>query len=503
MAGSIPPVPYSSPMTTNNGTPTSAWSAFFRQLLATVTGNTVDFPVSVENGGTGVDTLTSSAVVIGNGTGAVTGIAPGSSGNVLTSNGSVWTSTPGSGVASVNGSTGVVVVNAINTLTGDIAAGPASGSQSVSSTIQSGAVTNSKMANMAAATVKGNNTASSAAPIDLTSTQVTAMLNTFTSSLQGMVAGSGGGTSNFLRADGSWTTPSGVSVTSPTVQKFQSTGTQTGWLFTISTSSTCAVGDTYTNNSHTYTVQGALSAQTGQVLFMSGTGATSGSTLTRATGSGTSSITFSATTATATYTTPSGPSPLYVRVRMLGGGAGGDGSSSLSASNNGGGGAGGPTYFGPNLLIANGGVVGSGGRNIPPSAGGTASLGTGPIGIALQGGSGGTAMATSTVSGSGGVGGSSPFGGAGAGGYDEVAIAGGNAVSNTGSGGGGAATSASSGQSGNGGAAGGFIDAIINSPSSSYPYLIGAGGTAGSAGTSGAAGGLGGSGLIIVEEHYQ
>lgn len=48
-------------------------------------------------------------------------------------------------VASVNGATGVVTVNAINQLTGDITAGPASGSQSVAATIANGAVTNAKL----------------------------------------------------------------------------------------------------------------------------------------------------------------------------------------------------------------------------------------------------------------------------------------------------------------------------------------------------------------------
>lgn len=68
-------------------------------------------------------------------------------------------------------------------------------------------VTNAKLANMAAHTYKGNNTGSSAAPIDVTSTQLTADLNQFTTTLQGVVPGSGGGTSNFLRADGTWAAP--------------------------------------------------------------------------------------------------------------------------------------------------------------------------------------------------------------------------------------------------------------------------------------------------------
>lgn len=46
----------------------------------------------VANGGTGNATNTLNSVLVGNGTGAITGVAPGSSTNVLTSNGTSWTS---------------------------------------------------------------------------------------------------------------------------------------------------------------------------------------------------------------------------------------------------------------------------------------------------------------------------------------------------------------------------------------------------------------------------
>jgi hypothetical protein len=48
--------------------------------------------INVASGGTGLATLTANNVLIGNGTGNVAFVAPGSSGNVLTSNGSAWTS---------------------------------------------------------------------------------------------------------------------------------------------------------------------------------------------------------------------------------------------------------------------------------------------------------------------------------------------------------------------------------------------------------------------------
>ncbi len=48
--------------------------------------------LSVANGGTGASTLTANNVILGNGTSAVQFVAPGTSGNVLTSNGTTWTS---------------------------------------------------------------------------------------------------------------------------------------------------------------------------------------------------------------------------------------------------------------------------------------------------------------------------------------------------------------------------------------------------------------------------
>jgi hypothetical protein len=59
------------------------------------------------------------------------------------------------------------------------------------------------------------NSNGSAQPGALTAVTATAALNTFTSSLQGLAPASGGGTSNFLRADGGWATPAGTGV--PTV----------------------------------------------------------------------------------------------------------------------------------------------------------------------------------------------------------------------------------------------------------------------------------------------
>ena len=60
----------------------------------------------VANGGTGATTLTANNVLLGNGTSAVQFVAPGSSGNVLTSNGTTWASAAGLSLSADNTWTG-------------------------------------------------------------------------------------------------------------------------------------------------------------------------------------------------------------------------------------------------------------------------------------------------------------------------------------------------------------------------------------------------------------
>lgn len=58
--------------------------------ITSLTGLTT--PLTVAQGGTGAATHAANAVLIGEGTGAITSVAPGTSGNVLTSDGTDWTS---------------------------------------------------------------------------------------------------------------------------------------------------------------------------------------------------------------------------------------------------------------------------------------------------------------------------------------------------------------------------------------------------------------------------
>ena len=69
-------------------------------------------------------------------------------------------------------------------------------------------ITNAMLAQIATATFKARSTAGTGNVEDLTATQATALLDTFTSGNKGLAPASGGGTTNFLRADGSWANPS-------------------------------------------------------------------------------------------------------------------------------------------------------------------------------------------------------------------------------------------------------------------------------------------------------
>lgn len=103
------------------GTPTSA-------TLTNATGLPIDGGTTgtlpVGRGGTGATSLTANNVILGNGTSAVQVVAPGTNGNVLTSNGTTWTSaTPTAQVypsAGMAVSTGTAWGTSKSTPTGDV-----------------------------------------------------------------------------------------------------------------------------------------------------------------------------------------------------------------------------------------------------------------------------------------------------------------------------------------------------------------------------------------------
>jgi hypothetical protein len=90
---------------------TGSTSTTYCSLTTNVTGT-----LPVANGGTGAATFTSNNVLLGNGTSAFQAVAPGTNGNVLTSNGTTWqSSAPSVGVATISfGTTGLTPSTATN-----------------------------------------------------------------------------------------------------------------------------------------------------------------------------------------------------------------------------------------------------------------------------------------------------------------------------------------------------------------------------------------------------
>ena len=101
------------------GTPTSGTltNATGLPLTTAVTGT-----LPVANGGTGGTSFTANNVLLGNGTGAFQAVAPGTSGNVLTSNGTSWVSSAFSfsgTLGAANGGTGLATLTANSLLAGN------------------------------------------------------------------------------------------------------------------------------------------------------------------------------------------------------------------------------------------------------------------------------------------------------------------------------------------------------------------------------------------------
>lgn len=77
-------------------------------------------------------------------------------------------------------------------------------------TIDANVVTYAKMQQVSATnTFLGRKTAGAGNVEEISAAEATAILNTFTSGLKGLAPASGGGTTNFLRADGTWAAPAG------------------------------------------------------------------------------------------------------------------------------------------------------------------------------------------------------------------------------------------------------------------------------------------------------
>jgi len=142
----------------------------------------------------------------------------GNSGKFLTTNGTAvsWGAAQaqlnGTGFVKASGTsitydnTTYITGNQSITLSGDISG---TGTTAITTAIGANKVTNAMLAQIATGTFHGRVTAATGDVETLTGTQATTLLNTFTSSLKGLAPASGGGTTNFLRADGTWAAAGG------------------------------------------------------------------------------------------------------------------------------------------------------------------------------------------------------------------------------------------------------------------------------------------------------
>ncbi len=196
-------------------------------------------------------------------TGDVTASGPGSAGATLANVGTAGT------YPKVTVNAKGLVTSGTTLSSGDIPNNAANTSGSAASL--STALPLSGLATQAADTFVANDIGSSAAPTAITATQATALLNTFTSSLQGLAPSSGGGTTNFLRADGSWAAPPGNAGTVTSVGLADSTGlfNVTGTPITGSGTLTLSTFNSQTQNDFFAAPSGSSGAPTFRLITTS------------------------------------------------------------------------------------------------------------------------------------------------------------------------------------------------------------------------------------------
>jgi len=223
--------------------------------VATTSGTTTITNTSPSSGGT----VTSVSVTTANGVSGTVATATTTPAISLTLGAITPTSVAASGALSGSNfsgsSSGTNTGDQTITLTGPVTG---SGTGSFATSVTGNAITNTMLAQMATHTIKGNNGAGTANAADLTAAQVNAILPVFTSSLNGLAPLSGGGSTNYLRADGTWAVPPGA--TSGTVTSVAVSGGTTGL--------TTSGGPVTTSG--TITIAGTLAVANG------GTGSTTG-----------------------------------------------------------------------------------------------------------------------------------------------------------------------------------------------------------------------------------
>lgn len=220
-------------------------------------------------GGTG--TVTTVSVVTANGFAGTVATATTTPAITLTTTITGILKGNGTSISAASAGSDYLVNNQTITLSGDVSG---SGATAITTTIGANKVTLAMMATIATASFLGRITAGTGNVEVLTGTQATTLLDNFTSTLKGLVPLSGGGTVNFLRADGTWTTPAGggtvtsVSVvtangfagtvaTATTTPAITLTTTITGILKGNGTSiSAASAGSDYLVNNQTITLSG-------------------------------------------------------------------------------------------------------------------------------------------------------------------------------------------------------------------------------------------------------
>lgn len=333
--------------------------------------------------------------------------------------------------------TGTIASGRMPALTGDIT----STVNTVATTLTNNAVSNSKLAQAGAWTLKGNATGSTANVSDFNITGLTSKASPV-------------GTDQVMIVDNAASGALKVATLSTitSVGAVSSIDSKTGAFTT---------GNGITTASNSIELSAARRTLPTRQVFTSGSG---------------------------TYTTPS--NCLWIRIRMVGGGGGGGGSGSSGTTN---GGTGGTTTF--STLSAGGGSGGTGGST-SSNAGGSGGTASGGNIVNFNGAAGqGLTYPGAGSTWLGGSGGQNAFFGGASG---QTTLAG---ITNSGAGGAGGATSTSI-CAASGGGSGASVEHVLTSPAASYSYAVGAAGTAGTAGVSGVNGTAGGSGIIIVEEFY-
>lgn len=196
-----------------------------------------------------------------------TGFVASGSGLLWINSGTLGWNTTITGMTSISSTTfvGALTGNASTVTTNANLTGPVT-SAGNATTVTANAITNAMLAQMATLTIKGNNTGGTANALDLTATQVTAMLNLFSTAAttQGLVPGSNSlGATYFLNGSGVWSVPGGTGGTVTSVSVVTANGVSGSVATATTTPAITLTLGAITPTSVTITATGSLIVGTG------------------------------------------------------------------------------------------------------------------------------------------------------------------------------------------------------------------------------------------------